>query len=562
MLRMLQVSQLALIDSLTLQLEDGFTCITGETGAGKSLLLDAVGLLLGARARTELVREGARQAEVQGLFECTNPSAELVDCLAQFGAQVEEGQLVITREVTATGRTVARVNGRITTVQALRQIGEHLVHQHGQHDTTALLQRDLHLGLLDAFGQETVRGPREAYAAQFAQWQSARADLKRAQSDERERERRIDALRFQIDEIEAVRPKPGEEDRLRALRARLQYAERLRVAVDDVYERVYEGDSRTPAILGELHRLGEVVRGAERYDANLLDLVGYLETARVNLTEAADYVRRYRDEVAFDPDRLQKLEDRLAAIERLLRKYGHTTADVLAHLLEARTEHEQLLHHDEVVAALQTRYKASGVALEALAQSLTDARKAAAAKLEAALAEALAGLQMKNVCVSLAFTACPPAANGCDEVEFLFSANPGEAPKPLARIASGGELSRVMLALIDVLSDQGTVGTLIFDEIDSGISGRAAQAVAQRIARLAQSRQVLCVTHLAQTASVASHHLVIEKSVQSGRTLTSLRALESDGRVLELARMQSGERVTDAALQHASEMLRMGREST
>lgn len=562
---MLQVRQLALIEALTLTIEDGFTCLTGETGAGKSILLDAVGLLLGARASSDLVRRGADKAYVEGLFEFADgqlPSA-LQQALNGLGMEgSDDGQIVIAREVSTSGKTVARINGRIVTAQVLRMIGEHLVQQHGQHDSTALLRKEEHLGLIDAYGGSDVAQALSAYRQAYEAYLETRRQLAAAHQDDRERERTLDSLRFQMQDIEAARLKAGEEERLRALRNKLQHNERLRQAVDDVYLHVYEGADRRSSILTELHRLEEEVATAARYDPALQELREYVAVAQVNLTEAADFVRHYKGENDFDPDRLNRLEDRLATIERVLKKYGDTSQDVLAYLEQIRSQVDQLERHEEVLVDLKQRYDLAKQQLQEHAEGLTAVRRKAAQSLERELVLALEGLLMPTVRFVISFAPATPGASGMDDVEILFSANLGEDPKPLAKIASGGELSRMMLAFIDVLSEHTAVSTLIFDEIDTGISGRAAQAVALRMRHLASTRQVLCVTHLAQMASMATHHIAIEKRSEDDRTYTLVRVLDEEGRVEELARIISGDKVTTTTLDHAREMIRLGTASS
>ncbi|MCY0875272.1 MAG: DNA repair protein RecN [Firmicutes bacterium] len=560
MLRMLQIRQLALIEALTLTIENGFTCLTGETGAGKSILLDAVGLLLGARASSDLVRKGADKAYVEGLFDWPEQKmpVSLVSLLEDIGIECLDQQLVVAREVSASGKTVARVNGRMVTAQVLRQIGEHLVQQHGQHDSTSLLRKEVHLGLVDAYGGFEVASAFSAYQTAYQAYAQTRRDMVAAHRDDRERERRLDSLRFQIQEIETVRLKAGEEERLRALRNKMQYNERLRSAVDDVYLHLYEGDQRTPAILTELHRLLDELVAAARYDPGLQELHEYINVAQVNLTEAVDFVRHYKDENDFDPARLNRLEDRLAAIERLLKKYGDSSQEILSYLETIKTEVDQLEHHVEVLAELQQRHDQAQEQLQQAGDRLSAVRLQAAQNLERELVGALESLLMPAVRFVISFQRVAPSSTGLDDVEILFSANRGEDPKPLAKIASGGELSRTMLAFIDVLSEHTPVSTLIFDEIDTGISGRAAQAVAQRMRHLAKTRQVLCVTHLPQMASLASHHLLIEKQSDDHRTHTLVHVLDDEGRVRELARIISGDQITTTTMDHAREMIKMG----
>ncbi len=562
MLRALQVENIALLHKLQLELQPGFTCLTGETGAGKSILLDAVGLLLGSRGSSELVRTGADKGVVEGVLDIPDESSDSVRRLcAEQGIDIDNDQLVISREVFAAGKTVARVNGRIVTVQFLRLLGTFCAHQHGQHDTAVLLRAEEHLALLDAYGGSSLAEVKARYTACHRRLTNAMNALKQAESDSKERAQRLDMLTFQIEEITKARIQAGEEDRLRELRRRLQYAEKLRSATDEVYEKVYEGDPRTPAIADEIYRLAEVTETAMRFDESLGELHGYLETAQVNLAEAADFVRRYRSRQEFAPEELQRVEDRLAVLLPLFRKYGETSAAILEYLRQAQEDRERLLRHEETIANLTAECASASGELQTAAHDLTAVRESCATSLEDELTAELSLLMMPNVRLSMRLTPTSPGPLGADDAELLISANQGEAQKPLAKIASGGELSRVMLALIQVLSGGASVPTLIFDEIDAGISGRAAQAVAGRVAHLGRRRQVLCVTHLPQMACYASHHLLIDKRIDGDRTFTTVKSLSAEERVDEIAKMISGEIVTEITRSHAREMLRRGAHS-
>ncbi|MHB1628091.1 MAG: DNA repair protein RecN [Bacilli bacterium] len=559
MLRALQVENIALLHKLQLELQPGFTCLTGETGAGKSILLDAVGLLLGSRGSSELVRTGADKGVVEGVLDIPDESSDSVRRLcAEQGIDTDGDQLVISREVFAAGKTVARVNGRIVTVQFLRLLGTFCAHQHGQHDTAVLLRAEEHLALLDAYGGSSLADVKTRYAACHRRLTNAANALKKAESDSKERAQRLDMLAFQIQEITKARIQAGEEDRLRDLRRRLQHAEKLRSATDDVYEKVYEGAPRAPAIADEVYRLAEVTETAMRFDESLEELHGYLETAQVNLAEAADFVRRYRSRQEFAPEELQRVEDRLAVLLPLFRKYGETSSAVLEYLRRAREEQEQLLRHEETIANLTAERASANEELQAAAHDLTAVREFCAVSLEDKLTAELSLLMMPNVRLGMRLTPTSPGPLGADDAELLISANQGEAQKSLAKIASGGELSRVMLALIQVLSGGASVPTLIFDEIDAGISGRAAQAVAERVAHLGSRHQVLCVTHLPQMACYASHHLLIDKRIDGERTFTTVKPLSAEERVDEIAKMISGEIITETTRSHAREMLRRG----
>ncbi|PWI58774.1 DNA repair protein RecN [Sulfoacidibacillus thermotolerans] len=556
MLRALQVQNIALIERLELEVQPGFTALTGETGAGKSILLDAVGLLLGSRASGELVRTGANKGIVQGVFDVSGHFAHAVYELCQAeGIELDEEQLIVSREVSTNGKTTARVNSRIVTVQFLRELGRLLIHQHGQHDSISLLRKEEHLALLDAYGGEELAQAKAAYRDAYINYIEYTKQLHNMEQNQRERVQRLDLLQYQMREIEAVQPRVGEEPELRIEQKKLQYGEKLRAVAEEVYEKLYEGSPRIPAIIDEVYHLHQIVENNIKFDDELKELQEYLQTAQVNLSEAADFVRHYKSQLEFDPERLQQVEDRLATLERIFLKYGETAQDVLAFYQEIESEYEKLLHHEETISDLQERLLQAKQALTEMAQRLSLLRRRVAFALEQALAQELDDLLMPKVQLHLQFTETKPSITGIDDVEILFSPNQGETVKPLAKIASGGELSRVMLALVSVLHASAPVPTLIFDEIDTGISGRAAQAVAERIAHLGRENQVLCVTHLPQMACLATHHLAITKQMEEGRTRTFVRPLSHEERIAEIAKMIGGENVSETTRRQAIEML-------
>ncbi len=557
MLRRLHVEDLALIENLDWNPSSGFTCLTGETGAGKSLLLDAVGLLLGRRANVDMIRSGSDRLFVEGLFSLAGSRAAdvVVALLAEQGIACEDGELVIWREVNSSGKTAARVNGRLVTAQLLRAVGQWLVHQHGQHDSMLLMRKEEHLALLDAFGGDEVDAARRVYQELYDLHGAAKKELSVALQDKKDRMQRLDVLTFQLREMEEARLREGEEVHLGRLRDRWQHAERLYSVTRDAYEQLYDGQPRCPSVLAVLAELKSAVSSAVAHDAELNELLEYLDVAEVHLSEAADFARRYKELLEFDPEKLKRLEDRLAVLDRLFGKYGASSHEVLAYMAEAAAERDRLVHYDETVVSLRQRLDEAAERLRAAAGSLRHKRRSAAQVMERELQAELERLHMPSVQLFLRVNPVAPGPSGADEAELLFSANRGEEPRPLARIASGGELSRIMLAVVQVLAGRNPVDTMVFDEIDAGISGRAAQAVADRVAHIARHHQVLCVTHLPQMACRAAEHMLIEKSVDQGRTATRIRTLSAEDRVEELAKMMGGERVTDTTRQQAREML-------
>ena len=558
MLRELQIRNLALIESLNLHLDHGFTCLTGETGAGKSILLDAVGLLLGVRASAQWVRTGTDKAIVEGAFDLSDEAIRDLSILFEKqGIDMVDDQIILSRELFSTGKTVARLNGHLVTVQLLRDIGHHILHQYGQHDSTLLLRKEEHISLLDRFAHEDIASYKDVYKTAYNAYRAAKQALLEAEQGEKERAQRIDQLDFQIKEIEQARVKLGEEEKLTVLRNRLHFAERLQSASEAVYQHVYEGSGRDKvSILAILYDLLHEVGQAQEYDQTLSELYEYLEVARVNLSEAAEFARKYREDIDFQPQRLQKVEDRLATLERLFLKYGENEERVLLYEKQAQEELTNLLHHDEWIERRRQDVDSSYEQLQIAAQELSQKRHNAAVRLKEALQKELLDLMMPNVTLCIDIQKVNFRSDGADDVEILLSANPGEVLKPLAKIASGGELSRIMLAFAQVLIADSPIDTMIFDEIDTGISGRAAQAVAQKLTKIASHMQVLCVTHLPQMASAAQHHLFIEKIIQDDRTRTVVHTLSKQERITELARMMNGENITEKAKANALEMLK------
>ncbi|KYP81034.1 DNA repair protein RecN [Ferroacidibacillus organovorans] len=556
MLRHIRVTNLALIESLELAFEEGFTCLTGETGAGKSILLDAVGLLLGARASSELVRTGEVRAHVEGIFDLRDDVLQRMEpLLTEQGIELDDKELLISRDVNVNGKTVARVNGRLVSVQVLRQLGQMLVEQLGQHDHTSLMRKEEHLVLLDTYGRESLEHLLESYREAFSHLHSLERDLKRAIQSEKERVRKIDLLQSQIREIEDARLKPSEDVRLRELRTKMRHVGKLRSTIDDVYESIYEGTHAAQGIEAALFTLLEEIRSVLELDPSLRELLSLLEVAQVNVSEAASFIRAYRSSIDFQPEKLSRLEDRLALIERMQKKYGDTTEEITRFAKQAQEELDELIHHEERIKTLRDDLLQAQASVAVIGEALHEERIKVARELEREITDVLHALVMPNVALTFSIRRVEPRADGLDDLELLFSANRGEMVKPLTKIASGGELARLMLALSAVMTGKNPVMTLVFDEIDTGISGQAAQAVARFMKQIATRHQVFCVTHLAQTAAIANHHFHIEKTTHEGRTKTSVRELKEEDRVEELARMMGGLNASDTTRAQAMEML-------
>ncbi len=560
MLQEVSIRNFALVDNVRLALSPGLNVLTGETGAGKSIIIDAVELALGGRASSEVIRTGADKAVVDVVFDIME-SPDLVRLVADMGlGDPGDPTLVITREVPADGRTTCRLNGRVVNLSTLREVTEHLIDIHGQHEHQSLLRPEKHVDLLDSFGGQEGATLRNEVARAYHSWQVTLAEIRALAGDERDRARRLDLLRFQAEEIERAKLRSGEEEELLEERRLLANAEKRHEAAAKAYARLYSGEGAG----GSAHDLlGEVLAALEEIaavDGSVSSIVEVVRQASLQLDESSRDIRQYRDSVFFDPARLAEIEARLDLITGLKRKYGTTVAEVIAFAENARAELSRLENSAELLAKLEDEAKARRLALDAAAARLGEFRRALAAKLEGAIEASLGDLGMKKTKFAVSFTPeDPPGPRGAEKVEFLFSPNPGEPPKPLSRIASGGEMSRVMLALKAVLAETDEIPTMIFDEIDSGVGGGAAQAVGEKLATIALSRQVICVTHLARIASLGDSHYLIQKETVDGRTHTFVETLTSEKRVAEVARMIAGHPPTPITLANATEMLEQGR---
>ncbi|AIE86128.1 DNA repair protein RecN [Fimbriimonas ginsengisoli] len=547
----LTVENLAIIERSQLVLKPGFTVLTGETGAGKSLLIDAIELALGERADTELVRTGASRASVSVVLDLSNEPAALARC-QELGVGLEGTTLYIQREVAAKGGSQCRIGGKLTPVSTLRQLGSFLVDLHGQHDHQSLLDAERHIGFLD----EWIGGPvvelLQRIEAAHERALEANRRLTSFRQGLRDREHRLDLLRFQVNEIEAVNPQPGELEELDAQLSRLKYAEKLATASFGALATVADQENCAIDQLGEAVKLLE---SAIRYDASLESVVAPMREALIEVEEAAHTLRGYSENLEADPARLDEVAGRIDSLKRLRRKYGADENEVLEFLHDAREQLALLEDGEASEEELVEAASRAGAALNEVASELTSLRKERAVEFAERTQHQLRDLAMDRAVFSVDIRPKPADATGADQVEFFFSANLGEPPRPLGKIASGGEISRVMLAIKTAMAGRAGVPTLIFDEVDAGLGGRAAVTVARKLGELAEHYQVLVITHLPQIAGRADHHFRIEKDESSGRVVTSVRLLEEHERVEEIARMLAGDHVTDAVRANAREML-------
>ncbi len=549
MLLELHVRDFAIIDDLQVTFHPGFNVLTGETGAGKSILIDAIDLLLGGKGQQEMVRAGAASARVEGIFQISGSrAAQIRAWLQEHALDEEEDTLILTREVRRTGRTVARINGRAVAQSLLARLGEMLVDIHGQGQHLSLLNPRTHIDLLDAYAG--LLGRRGHLAHLVAALRQTRAELKRLRQDAREIERRLDLLRYQVEEIDAAALTPGEEEALESDLRRLANAETLMAETAMVDALLIEGEGETPSALDLVGRAIQHLEKLARLDPDLDRWVQAADALFDGLQELAREVADYAEALEFDPARLAQVEERLALIANLKRKYGDTIEDILAFGEEARAELALLADRETRTEDLEAREEALLRAIGQEAQALSQAREAAARTLAQAVEKELADLRMGGARFQVAIHQRPDPqgcyvgdarlafdATGVDEVRFLVSANPGEPLRPLAKVASGGETARLMLALKHVLSQADPTPTLIFDEIDQGIGGRVGAVVGRKMWALARSHQVLCVTHLPQIAAYADLHLQVRKSQVGERTISRVQILEGAAQVEELAAM-------------------------
>jgi DNA repair protein RecN (Recombination protein N) len=565
MLKLLEIRQFALIDHLSIEFDEGLNLLTGETGSGKSIIVDALGLLLGEKGYAEMIRSGAEKANVSGLFEVEDQE-RLRQHFESSGIELNPEELIVKRELSASGKGRAFVNGQMVSAGFLKEIARFLVDIHGQNEQQALYQSESQLAFIDAFANlgdllSEVRAVHE-------RWQGVSKKIGYLRNTEQERLRSIDLLTFQIGEIEKVNLKRADEDeQLLAEQSLLANADRIFQLSSQAYAELYEADqSASTAIKHASRQLEEL----SRVDPRCESMLEQLKAARFSVDDVAFSLREYASKIEANPQRLEWLESRLAEIERLKRKYGKTVQDILNFHDKTKSDLAKIVNADETLAVLEKEQLIIARNYRKKAAELSERRKAEAQILERTVEKELAQLAMERCRFRIVFAVPESAASvhaegmtlshelatGIDQIEFLLSPNPGEELKPLAKIASGGEISRIMLALKSIKTVDGRSKSLVFDEVDAGIGGQTADIVGRKLRRLAKKNQVICVTHLPQIASYADSHYFIAKSVEGGRTLTQVTRLDLKERVHEIARMISGERKTESVLKHAAELLK------
>lgn len=555
MLSQLFIQNIAVIEKVQVAFEKGLNVFTGETGAGKSIVIDAINAVLGNRTSRDLVRTGAPKALVTALFEGIGD--ETKEQLLSMGFEPEEdGSLLLSREISADGKTSCKIGGRPSTVSILREVAQSLINIHGQHDNQFLLLPEQHLVYIDQFGKTAAL--LKEYRVEYAYYVELQRKLRQLQTDEREKAQRTDLLSYQINEISSAALFPDEEEELQSAKKKMQNSVKIIEALHIAHD-LLQGTEESDGILSMLDQTQEQFHMLEVYypqikSDRILDMRYELEEVRENLRDALS-------DAEMDPAELDRIEERLDLIFRLKRKYGGSVEEILAFKERAQQELNSIIHAEELQAKLEKEHGQSEARLIKLAKQLSEKRKSAAKQFEDQVCAELTFLDMPSVRFIVHAETVELDETGIDRMEFYISTNPGEPPKPIGKIASGGELSRIMLSLKNVIAEGDRVGTLIFDEVDTGVSGRAAQKIGRKLKQASAGRQIICVTHLAQVAAFADTHLLIAKIVRDGRTFTTVNALPQEERVQELARIMGGENLTPTVLASARELILQAKEN-
>ncbi|TYQ15792.1 UNVERIFIED_CONTAM: DNA repair protein RecN (Recombination protein N) [Acetivibrio alkalicellulosi] len=562
MLQQLEINNIAIIDKVSIELGDRLNVLTGETGAGKSIIIDSINAIMGQRLSKELIRTGKDKAVVEAVFKIDK--TKLIDLFEEYGIQPEEdGTLIISREFTTSGKNICRINGKIATVSMLKLFGERLIDVHGQHDNQSLLRTESHIDLLDSFAEEKISKIKREYLKHLDKYRQIKDKLKSLIGDEGERERKIDLLRYQIDEINKSCLKKDEDKQLEKQKDLLLNSERIINTLSDSYEVLATGSKTGKSVLDSINEVVSSFLDIEKFDEKYSEIAKRLENLSYELDDIVSELRTQRDCTEYDPHVLEQVEERLDVIYKLKKKYGDSIADILEYLQRAQNELDEIVNNKEIIIELNEGLKKESDILYKLAKDMSNERKKAAKLIESKIAVELNDLEMKNARfeVRIEFDQNENESNkkysqnGLDRVEFLISTNMGEPLKPLSKIASGGEMSRIMLAIKTILANVDKIPTLIFDEIDIGISGKAAQKVGEKLSFISKNHQVISVTHLAQIACMADNNFYIEKVTKDQNTTTKVRRLNENEIKNEIARIIGGINISEITLKHAEEMI-------
>lgn len=557
LLESLRIKDFAIIKELSLDFKEGMTVLTGETGAGKSIIIDAVGLLAGGRGSTEFVRYGAKKCVLEGQFRY-KPTANLTRLFKQYEIDQDSDTLLIQREIFASGRTVCRVNGSIVTIAILKEMGSHLIDIHGQNEHQELMVTENHIHLLDYYGPSILSETKDAYQNVYREYRQLLKERKEWEFNEQELAQRLDILKYQVEEIKSAQLKPSEEEDLLEEEKKLANHQSIVEALSTSYNALQGEEVSGLDLVG---RAMESMEDIEEMDEKFKNISEHLSSTFFQLQEIGSDIYKELDHLEYDEERLNEIEERLNLIQQLKRKYGQSVEAILSHYQKAELELKQLENREEQVDDLSKRIEKLEKEAGVLAKKLTTLRKKTASRLEGAILEQLKELYMEKVLFSVMFKETSALTEyGQDRIEFYVATNPGEPLKALARVASGGELSRLMLAMKTIFSQSQGITSIIFDEVDTGVSGRVAQAIADKIHSVAVHSQVLCITHLPQVAAMADQHLYIMKQVKDERTRTSVEQLGGKDRTEEVARMLSGAELTQLTIDTAEELLKLAEE--
>jgi DNA repair protein RecN (Recombination protein N) len=549
----LSIKNFAIIEKQTVSFDKGLTVLTGETGAGKSIIIDAIHLLVGGRGSFEFVRHGEEKAEIEGLFHIDEIEHPIVNKTSEFGIEIEDGMVVLRREISKNGKSVCRINGKLVTISTLREIGATIVDIHGQHEHQELMNESSHLPLLDQFGAEEINLALKEYQSVFHQFEQTTKKLKSLNENEQQMAHRLDLIQFQLDEIQKAKLKPNEDETLFEEKKKLGNFERLYSLMQSSYNAI-NGEQRGLDSVGLV--MGHL-EDAASLDSRYKEVYEAISTIFYSLEDMNRTVRNELDALEFDPNRLNEIEERWNEITQLKRKYGKTIEEIVEYAASIEAEIETLQNKETHIGQLERELVELKMILETKAHTLSQLRKKWANQLTKLIHKELKELYMEKSVfeIRVNYKLEHFTNTGSDHIEFYISTNPGEPLKQLVKIASGGELSRIMLALKSIFSKHQGVTSIIFDEVDTGVSGRVAQAIAEKIYQVAVNSQVLCISHLPQVAAMADIHLFISKKMLNGRTKTSVKPLTKDEKVSEIGRMISGKEITDLTKQHAEELL-------
>lgn len=551
MLSQLYIENVAVIEKATIEFHKGFNILTGETGAGKSIIIDSMHGILGERTSKDMVRSGAESAFVSGLF--TDLTEQAINKLQELGFEPEEdGSVLIHRTIQAEGKSTCRINGRPATVSALKELGKTLMNIHGQHESYHLLSPELHIHYIDESGDLNTLV--KEYRSVYQELKQIQSEIGAHATDEAEKLRRIDLLTYQIEELEQANLRENEKEELMERKTTMMHAEKIASAITAA-KAALDGDESFDGVLSTLTAITASLQDSEQYLPTLNPIIQKLHELSYGLEDVSDALREQESQMEFDASELLEIETRLDLLYRLSIKYGQTTEEMLAFLEKCRQELNQINHSEETLIQLNETYEILKEKAIQLAKTLSDKRKKTAEQFTKKVKHELQFLNMPGIEFQVEQERVPLNSNGCDKIQFLISVNPGEPAKPIAKIASGGELSRIMLAIQTVLSAHDDLDTMIFDEVDTGISGSAAQKVGLKLHEVSRYAQVICITHLAQIACLADYHLLIQKQVTENKTYTQVISLSKEAQIKEIARMIGGQAITPLLLQNAQEMI-------